>query len=235
MYVTRDSLASESSNAWSVAARASLRFTERFGLDAGINYLDVDGDKNPAINSVTTLWVAPKIELTQDIGLRGAVYFQSNSYGAGHDFDSSPMAWKVVLDVRQDLLKFTSVWLEYDRLERNFVLVRGGESLVLSDTGERDFFGSLVLGGDLSVWRIGLNQVWNDRWSSWIYYARYDFSGYPGMFSPTDPTMDEISAGIEYRLNAHTTFTLAYFYHKFNGDAFLNKNRTLLFRASIWF
>jgi hypothetical protein len=151
------------------------------------------------------------------------------------DLDSSPMAWKVVLDVRQNLLKFTSVWFEYDYLDRDFVLVRGGESLALSDAGERDFFGSLVLGGDLSVWRVGLNQIWNDRWSSWVYYARYDFSNYPGTFGSTDPTMDEISAGIEYRLNPYTTFAVAYFYHKFSGDAFLNKNRVLMFRTSIWF
>jgi hypothetical protein len=145
------------------------------------------------------------------------------------------MAWKVVLDVRQDLLKFASLWLEYDRLERDFVLVRGGESLTLSDTGERDFFGSLVLGGGLSVWRVGLNRVWDDRWSSWVYFAHYDFSGYPGTFGPTDPSMNEISVGVEYRLNPYTTFALAYFHHNFSDDAFLNKNNTLLLRTSIWF
>jgi hypothetical protein len=238
MYVTRDALGSAESNAWTVAARAALRFSEKFGVDVGANYFVVDRAERTGLDSVTTLWVAPKAELTQNIGLRGAVYLQSNSYGAemdGEGIDSSPTAWKVVLDVRQDLLKFTSVWLEYDYLERDFILTRGGESLALSDAGERDFFGSLVLGGDLSVWRVGLNQEWNDKWSSWLYYARYDFSDYPGMLGPGDPSMDEISAGVEYRLNPHTTFALAYFYHKFNGDAFLSKNRILVFRTAVWF
>ncbi|MDR1649442.1 MAG: S-layer homology domain-containing protein [Synergistaceae bacterium] len=238
MYVTRDTLASESENAWTVTGRAALRFSERFGADVGINYLDVDRAGNVGIDSVTTLWIAPKVELTRNIGLRGAFYSQSNSYGAdlaGEDIDSSPTAWKVVLDIRQDLLKWTSVWLEYDRLERDFILLRGGGSLALSDTGERDFFGSLLLGGELSVWRVGLNQRWNDRWSSWVYFAHYDFSGYPGIFGPTGPSMEEISAGIEYRLNPHTTFALAYFRHNFNEDAFLNKNDTLLFRTALWF
>jgi hypothetical protein len=236
MYLTRDSLASESENAWNAVARAALRFNERLGADIGVSYLDMDPEESQVVDSVTTLWGTPKAELTQNIGLRGAVYLQSNSYGAdAGDFDSSPMAWKVVLDIRQDLLKFTSVWLEYDYLERDFVLLRGGESLILSDAGERDFFGSLILGGDLSVWRVGLNQVWNDRWSSWLYYARYEFSGYPGTLGPTAPTMDEISAGVEYRLNPYTTVALAYFYHNFNGDAYMNKNRTLLFRTSLWF
>ncbi|MDR2176073.1 MAG: hypothetical protein LBO82_09105 [Synergistaceae bacterium] len=242
MYVTRDALSSELPNAWTAAARAALRFTDRFDADVGINHLAVDRGENAELESVTTLWIAPKVNLTRDVRLSGAVYFQSNSCGpnmaeawAGENIDSSPAAWKVVLDIRQNLLKFTGVWLEYNHLDSGFVLVRGGESLVLSDIGERDFFGSLVLGGDLSVWRVGLNQIWNDKWSSWLYYAHYDFSGYPGLLGPTNPAMDEFSAGVEYRLNPHATFTLSYLLYNFNRDAFMNKNRTLLFRTALWF
>lgn len=246
MYVVRRSLNSTWKNAWNIAARFAWDFNEHFTMDIGLDYNSIDNDEDlnggtenaSTVDSVTTVWVAPKLEVTDDIGLRGAVYAQHTDYNDREtgDPDDNPMAWRLILEVRQTLLKFTSLWVEFDRLDKNFILTSGAESLLLTDRDERDFFSSANLGGDLSIWRVGLNQIWDDRWSSWLYYARYSFSDYPAANGGTvDPTMDEISAGVEYRMNQHVTFSLAYFYHKFNEDAFLPKNRILRFRTSVWF
>lgn len=238
MYVVKRSLNSTEDNAWNIAARFAWLFSEKFSLDIGLDFNALDDDETSTIDSVVTAWVAPKLELTDDIGLRGAVYVQNTDYNDLETGDpkDNPIAWRVILDIGQDLLKFTSLWLEYDHLDRNFILTSGTQSLILADRDERNFFTSGNLGGDLTIWRIGLNQVWNDRWSSWIYYARYNFSDYPAAGGGTvDPSMDEISLGVEYRLNQYVTFSLAYFYHKFNEEALLEKNRILRFRTSVWF
>ena len=107
------------------------------------------------------------------------------------------------------------------------------------DQDNRNFFTSSNLQGDLTIWRVGLNQVWNKKLSTWLYYASYRFSDYPVLtnegLSYLEPGMDEISAGIEYKLTDSVAFSLGYFYHKFNDDAQLEKERILRFRTTVKF
>ena len=236
MYAAKRSLGGGDDNAWNVAARLAMSFNQHFDMDIGLDFERMD-EGTSVLDSLATVWVAPKLEITQDIGLRGAVYAQFADYNdESDDPDDNPIAWRVILEVKQSLLKFTSLWLEYNNLGRNFILTGGISSLLLADQDYRNFFESSNLGGDLSIWRIGLNQEWSDQWASWIYYARYNFSDYPAVGGGTvDPRMEEISMGFEYRLNKHITMSLGYFYHKFNEDAGLEKNRILRFRTSVWF
>ena len=238
LYFVKRALGSPERNTWDVAARFAWSINEHFSMDIGLDFESIDDDSS-AIDTLTTAWVAPKLEITPDIGLRGAVYAQFTDYSEREpdkNADDNPLAWRVVLELKQDLLVYTSLWLEYNHLDKDFVIPGGTESLLLTDREHRDFFLSSRLGGDLSIWRVGLNQVWNERWSSWIYYARYEFSDFPGENgSSISPMMEELSAGVEYRLNQYVTLSLGYFYHKFNEDAMLEKNRILVLRTSIWF
>ena len=176
--------------------------------------------------------------------MRGAYYAQFTDYTSAETYnpDTSPSAWRVIIDIKQPLLKFTSLWLEYDRFDRNFVMLSGAESLLLSDRDNREFFYSSNLGGDLEIFRVGMNQIWNDKLSSWLYYAKYKFSGYPVLTNTAplyvdyiSPEMDEISVGVEYRYSKNVAFSLAYFYHKFNKDANMEKDRVIRFRTTVRF
>ena len=232
--------AASNDNSMGISALASFQFNEKFALDVAADYKNVD---NPAstLDSVTTVWVSPKYQFTPSVSLNGAFYAQFTNYtdGETNDPDTSPKAWRAILNVKQDLLKFTSLWLEYDHLDRNFVVLSGADSLLLEDQDNRNFFTSSNLQGDLTIWRVGLNQVWNKKLSTWLYYASYRFSDYPVLtnegLSYLEPGMDEISAGIEYKLTDSVAFSLGYFYHKFNDDAQLEKERILRFRTTVKF
>ena len=230
----------ESSDSTGVSALASIRINEKLALDLGADIKDVEDPTTP-LGHVNTFWAAPKFDITPDIALRGAYFMQSTSYGAATTpaAETSPKAWRAILDVKQRLLKYTNLWVEYNKFDRNFIILTGSDSLMLSDQDYRDFFHSSNLGGDLSIWRVGLNQEWSDKIATWLYYARYRFSDYPVQtndgISYIDPGMDEISAGVEYRLSSSMAFSLAYFYHKFNDDANLDKERVIRFRTTVWF
>ncbi|MDO5562164.1 MAG: S-layer homology domain-containing protein [Synergistaceae bacterium] len=230
-----------SDDSMGVSALVALQFNEKLALNIGFDHKNVDNETT-TLDSLTTIWVAPKYEITPNIGLRGAYYTQFAGYSAAETYapDERPSAWRVLLDVKQRLLKYTSLWVEYNKIDKNFVMTSGSESLMLSDHDQRDFFSSNNIGGDLEIFRIGLNQVWSKRWSSWLYYAKYKFSNYPilnefGNIEHICPEMDEISAGLEYKMNDNISFSLAYFYHKYNEDANMEKERTLRFRTSIYF
>lgn len=230
----------ESDDSRGVSALASLQIGEKLALDFGADIRDVD-EPAATLGHVNTYWVAPKYDVTPDISLRGAYFMQSTSYGAdtAPEPSTSPKAWRAILDIKQRLLKYTSLWLEYDQFDRNFVILTGADSLLLSDRDYRDFFNSSNLGGDLKIWRVGLNQVWNDRLATWLYYASYRFSDYPVRtndgLSYIEPELDEISAGVEYKMTNNLAFSLAYFYHKFNEDAGMDKERIIRFRTTVWF
>lgn len=230
-----------SDDSMGVSTLLAMQFNEKLALNIGFDHKNVDNETT-TLDSLTTVWVAPKFEITPNIGLRGAYYTQFAGYNTVNPYptDERPSAWRVILDIKQKLLKFTSLWVEYNQIDKNFVITSGAESLMLSDHDQRDFFASNNVGGDLKIFRVGLNQVWSKKWSSWLYYASYRFSGYPvlnefGGLDLIGPEMDEISAGLEYRMNNNIAFSLAYFYHKYNEDANMEKERTLRFRTSIYF
>ena len=95
-----------------------------------------------------------------------------------------------------------------------------------------------IKAGDPLHWT-GLNQTWNSKLSTWLYYASYRFSDYPVLTNSgltyLEPGMDEISAGVEYKLTNSVAFSLGYFYHKYNDDAQLDKERILRFRTTVRF
>lgn len=218
------------------AAYLSLKPSENFETHIGFDFKDIKNE-NSSLNSMSTLWIMPQYHITSDVSIKGAFYAQFNNYKSQTDVKTdSPKAWRAILDIKQSLLKYTSLWLEYDKLDQNFILTRGTTALMLSDRDYRNFFQTSNLGADLSIWRVGMNQIWNSKWSTWLYFARCEFGNYEtnnGNF--IKPAMDEISAGVEYQLNSSVYFSLGYFYYKYNEDALLEKDRRLIFRTSITF
>jgi hypothetical protein len=124
LFVNRD--------AWEIAARAVLQFTEQFGFDLGLQYFRGDdhtevllaGDfagLGARFNSLFTVYGGLRFDFNQNIGLRGMyLHQQLNSdftFDGGlnwvdADFDSTK-AFRLAVDVKQDLLGFTSLWLGY--------------------------------------------------------------------------------------------------------------------------
>ena len=113
-------------------------------------------------------------------------------------------------DVKQEALKYTSLWLEYGQYDAGFT--------VRTDTG---IFYSPTLGstmgaargngyqapGKTNYWRVALGQQWNDKWSTHIFYYGYKVDNFnaAGDWKPA-----EYGLGVQYKLNDYTTMGLNY-------------------------
>jgi hypothetical protein len=212
-------------SAWEVFAMGELQFTENFGFDIGGQAFFGDdsstitaGDLTGELDNLYTLFAGFRFDFREAIAVKGLYYYQDASYelnGVDQDPDSTS-AFRAVIDVKQDLLKFTSLWLEYDYLDAGFVLPTGGQALVLGGTtdgsdsshpagslGYNTGFDMPVVPDDLSIWRVGAKQVWNDKWSTFAYVANY-------AFDTIDADSMHWALGVIYKYNPNVQFALAY-------------------------
>ena len=140
--------------------------------------------------------------------------------------------WAAILDVKQQALKFTSLWLEYGQYDRGFW---GNNTGIL-------FYGDLLKeeygmnGGrriqfDTKYWRVGLGQEWNDKWSTYLFYY-----GYKLEWGNADVSPKEFGLGVQYKLNDYTTLGLNYMHadNDANGAASREDN-VVKFRTAIEF
>jgi hypothetical protein len=123
-------------------------------------------------------------KFTPDIELKGIYYSQKvgddrpGAYvRANGSIDDSSSAWKAILDVKQEALKFTSLWLEYGQMDNNFELLGGMNPYawygaeIIYDGGVVAFFPS----NTRTIMLIRAAQQWNDKWNTLLRYAQVDF------------------------------------------------------------
>lgn len=110
--------------------------------------------------------------------------------------------WRVMLDVRQPALKFTSLWLEYGQMDNNFT--RLGLPAPLGDFGA-DLFASVPFNtGTTKLYGAKATQKWNDRWETFEKYWKFDYD----TVGRDDASMWSI--GVGYWLNPAVKFELGY-------------------------
>ncbi|MDR1509343.1 MAG: OprO/OprP family phosphate-selective porin, partial [Synergistaceae bacterium] len=153
------------------------------------------------------------------VELKGIYYFSGWDDDPG--VDDSGKAWKAILDVDQDLLKFTSLWLEYGQIDNN---VREG---VMGAIGHRDadFYRGSMPGwsgitpqdpeffpgrddGTTKVFIVNTQQKWNDKWSTYLRYAHWDFDAPAGAL--IGDKADEWTVGAKYQYTDALSFELSY-------------------------
>ena len=158
---------------------------------------------------------------TPDAELKGVYYrekigktFAFSTSGNVPNFDDGPSAWKMMLDVKQNALKYTGVWLEYGKIDNNFIT---NDRLNIGSGGIGGLGGVTYSGAGASLlWNMPLNmnttttygvkleQKWNDKWRSFLRYYAADF-GTPGIGGARSRTV-----GAAYRLNPAVEFELVY-------------------------
>jgi predicted porin len=158
---------------------------------------------------------------TPDVELKGVYYrqklgdtFAFSVSGGVPDFDDSPSAWKVILDVKQDALKYTSAWIEYGKIDNHFVtndrlnIGMGGfvglGGVVYSGVGASLLWNMPTNLNTTTTYGVKLEQKWNDKWRSFLRYYAADFDT-PGIGDAYNWTV-----GAAYRLNPAVEFELAY-------------------------
>ncbi|WP_352402911.1 hypothetical protein [Pyramidobacter sp.] len=124
---------------------------------------------------------------------------------SAHADADDPKAWKVALDVSQDALKFTSLWVEYAKFDEGFVLQNTPYAFndeVFVAPGVKDMLEANPVLQDMNVIFVGAKQKWNDKWHTFERYAKYDM----------DKVGDakEWTVGVGYQYSPNLRFELAY-------------------------
>jgi hypothetical protein len=163
-----------------------------------------------------TVGVYAGFKFTPDIELKGVYYHQ----GLGDDWrafgvvnpDDTASAWKVILDVKQEALKFTSVWLEYGNIDNNFAKVPAPYSGI-GGGGANLLFNKPYRWNEntTKVYGIAARQQWNDKWRTFIRYFAADYD----TVDIDDAT--NWTVGVAYRLNPAVEFELLYDYIDYGG------------------
>ena len=137
--------------------------------------------------------------------------------------------WAAIIDIKQDALKFTSLWLEYGKFDAGFTGQNGG--MLYYGGLLQEEFGSTVAEFDTKYWRVGADQEWNDKWTTYLFYYGYDVDMGNQSYKPA-----EFGLGVSYKLNDYTTMGWNYMHAKndLDGDAGKNDN-VVRFRTKVAF
>ncbi|NLD98124.1 MAG: S-layer protein, partial [Synergistaceae bacterium] len=225
---------------YEIGARAKFNFNEQLWLS--LNGMMRKYDANVLTSALGVpkedehiYWAALGINFTPAIALKAAYYGQEVQVGDNVATDS-PNALQAIIDIKQDALKFTSVWAEYWSFDNNFTAWTDGPW---------DNYGADVTGADTvnqggpniglnydSVIFFKLNQKWTDQWSTFQRYfignARNEI---PGV---TDNTTNW-TFGVKYNYTPGLSFELAYDKIENAGTVVNDDDSLIRFRTHIAF
>jgi len=251
---------------WEMAARLVFNFNEQFGLKLGYQKIDFENNqlygvadpRNGLDASFGTWYVEPKVNFTPNFILKGAYYAQDTDSvntgtvgtvgrnAAGFEQQgtlafSDPKAWRAIFEIKQEALNFTSLWLEYNKIDAGFVTPNsdafGFIAVPSNFPGMYGTYGqstfSQVL-NDTTIWRIGAHQKWSDKWDTFLHYAKFDIDGtrtVQGNTYTNDAT--NYSIGFNYHYTPAVTFSLAY--DRFDTDDPQYDDHMIHFRTRVVF
>lgn len=195
-----------------------------------------------SFNNMWTLFAGLRFNVNDNIGIKGVFYHQAidtehvyqdrdgnykwQDYGYGMVDDKGNYIddanhWALMVDVKQEALKFTSLWLEYGQYDKGFA-TRSGSSVVYHDGGN-------TVENDLDYWRVGLGQEWNEKWATHIFYYGYKYD-----MGREDRKPFEFGLGVQYKLNDATTMGLNYMHVDYD-DKDIDKDDVVRLRTKITF
>ena len=192
------------------------RPNEKFMLGATGYWFQEDSNFVDGDYDVNVYGFYAGFKFTPAVELKGIYYFQDlgsdvMTYGYGGvragDTEDSPKAWKAILDIKQDLLKFTGLWIEYSQQDNTFLGYENRYSIG-GGNGNYDYVGRNMMYADpfgtSKWWFVKADQKWNDKWSSFVRFANVDYD--------TDYLDDatEWGLGVGYQYTPAIYFELAY-------------------------
>ena len=236
-----------------------------------VGYKTVNGVNiwNPATSahSFKNIWTAYaglRFNANENIAFRGIYFHQKadsqvfgpNSDGSyygwwdygygiedGNDFDDDANHWALMVDVKQEALKFTSLWLEYGQYQDGFWAPQGMSTIFPSESGVMKRYllnGSNQMGYDMKYYRIALGQQWTDKIATHLFYYGYTVEDAVDIVDRTtglvykteDAKAKEFGLGVQYQLNPYTSMGLNYIH----VDNDLNeKDNIIRFRTKVSF
>ena len=201
---------------WELFAMAQLQFTEQIGFDIGgqvllgdnIYYWDNATATTPAtagydFDNIWTVFAGLRFNFNESVAFKAIYYHQKwnadrfNGTDWIDDHNDAANHWRAIVHVDQELLKFTSLWLEYGQVDTGFFSSHvQGDWLYASRDGRE-------MPDDLKYWRVALGQEWNEKWATHLFYFNYDFDG-------MTEDLKEWGLGVQYKYNPNVKFGLNY-------------------------
>ncbi|MCI6260013.1 MAG: porin [Pyramidobacter sp.] len=179
---------------------ARLKYeSERFFVSANGYWFNGDGTGGAKDLNMDAYWFGLGFNFGQGLKLSGA-YFMEDIDDA---VDDDPKAWKVVLDVSQDVLKFTDLRAEYMQYDKGWIYQNGAAPFTLNTNFEiNKISGSSPIAEDLEVWKVSAVQMWGAKFSTYERYGKYDMDDYGDA--------KEWTVGVGYQYSPNLAFYLDY-------------------------
>ena len=196
--------------------------------------VNADGDY-----SVNNYGIYAGYKFTPAIELKGAYYWQDLGENIPNaNYEDSPTAWKAILEVKQDLLKFTGLWIEYSQQDNTFI---GYDDRYAIGGNTYDYVGYNIdylddYSGTSKWWFVRADQQWNEKWSSFVRFANVDFD------SANIDDATEWGVGVGYQYTPAIYFELSYDWidhgdgnTRSNADAVDGDESVIRFRTTVNF
>ena len=177
---------------------------------------------------------------TPSIALRGYYYMQDldDGWKGAVDVEDNPQTWSAMLDIKQDVLKFTSLWIQYVEQDNTWVGPRASDvyPAVFNPSGSGEYF-PIGADGTNKTFLVTAEQQWGDsKWSSFLQYITTDWD-----CQGWDDT-DQYMIGVGYQYSPQVKFWLAYNYIDYGdreskdyGQKYDGGESVILFRTMINF
>lgn len=183
---------------------------EKFFAGIGGNwFLGDEGAADTLGIDLKTYDVYASFNFTPSIALQGIYYWQNadadNNAIAALGIDDSAKAWKAILDVKQDVLKFTGFRFEYQQQDNNFVGVRDPYSFGKDAANAATIAQNMPWNNNTTkFFFVYADQKWNDKWSSYLRYQQADFD------TAGIDDAKGYGVGVTYQYTPAIAFRLAY-------------------------
>ena len=236
---------------------------DTYGLRAGfnigrvnlsLNWLHYDNDeaKIAHFSKFDHYWVNLGLGLFNGVKLKGAYHMEK--YDVDNNvkdmikslkdskvayLDDDPKAWRVILDIDQSALKFTSLWVEYAKYDGGFMVEHGNafNSLGTGFSGAFDPDLAYVMGSDTKVLNIEAQQKWNSKFTTYEIFRKTEADDHVAIKYNADE-VKYWSFGIKYQYSPALQFDLSYNDSKWsNMDSTKEdqKNKGIRFRTVLSF
>lgn len=192
-----------------LAGMWDITFTDNFSMLFGAQYFDLTD--TTGFDTLLTAWVGASYNFFNTFDFKGMYYYQVQDLNTDNNIYSG--MWKAIVSVPQEKLKFTSLWLEYNNIDSDFVFVNGVRSLFLNDDIDSRYFKNsspFSTGTDTNIIRVGLNQDWNDKWSTWAFYSYANFKDVN--------KLNNYALGVNYLYNSNVKLSLSGHYFDWNDN-----------------
>ena len=237
-----------------------------------VGYKTVNGVNiwNPATSahSFKNIWTAYaglRFNANENIAFKGIYYHQKadsqvfgpNSDGSyygwwdygygiedGNDFDDDANHWALMVDVKQEALKFTSLWLEYGQYKAGFWAPQGMSTMFPSESKVLETFlmNGSQMAYDMKYYRIALGQQWTDKIATHLFYYGYTvedsvivYDANTNLARLEDAKAKEFGLGVQYQLNPYTSMGLNYIHVDNDLDGDDTEDNVVRFRTAISF